>query len=48
VQVTKKPYIKEEAIVKRRALLTKKEIREDVTSDELDTSKIDKNKEYYI
>jgi len=41
-QVSKKPYVKEEAIVKKKAVTDKKEIREDVTSEELDTSKVDK------
>jgi uncharacterized protein (TIGR02271 family) len=45
-QVTKKPYLKEEAVVKKKAVTNKKEIREDVTSEELDTSNVDKNKEY--
>ncbi len=41
-QVSKKPYVKEEAVVKKKAVTDKKEIREDVTSEELDTSKVDK------
>ena len=41
-QVSKKPYVKEEAVVKKKAVTDKKEIREDVTSEELDTSNVDK------
>ena len=41
-QVTKKPYVKEEVVVKKKAVTDKKEIREDVTSEELDTSNVDK------
>ncbi|MCJ7637332.1 MAG: YsnF/AvaK domain-containing protein [Nitrososphaeraceae archaeon] len=41
-QVSKKPYVKEEAVVKKKAVTDKKEITEDVTSEELDTSKVDK------
>ncbi|MGZ5546712.1 MAG: YsnF/AvaK domain-containing protein, partial [Nitrososphaeraceae archaeon] len=41
-QVSKKPYVKEEVVVKKKAVTDKKEIREDVTSEELDTSKVDK------
>ena len=41
-QVSKKPYVKEEAVVKKKAITDKKEITEDVTSEELDTSKVDK------
>ncbi|MGZ5501389.1 MAG: YsnF/AvaK domain-containing protein [Nitrososphaeraceae archaeon] len=41
-QVSKKPYVKEEAVVKKKAVTDKKELREDVTSEELDTSKVDK------
>ena len=41
VEVTKKPYVKEEAVIKKKALNTEsnKEITEDVTSEELDTSR---------
>ncbi len=41
-EVTKKPYVKEEAVVKKKAFTDTKEITEDVTSEELDTSKVDK------
>ncbi len=41
-EVTKKPYVKEEAVVKKKAISDNKEITEDVTSEELDTSKVDK------
>ena len=41
-EVTKKPYVKEEVVVKKKVVTDKKEITEDVTSEELDTSKIDR------
>jgi uncharacterized protein (TIGR02271 family) len=41
-QVSKTPYVKEEAVVKKKAVTDKKEITEDVTSEELDTSNVDK------
>jgi uncharacterized protein (TIGR02271 family) len=41
-KVSKKPYLKEEAVIKKKGVTTKKKISEDVTSEELDTSKIDK------
>ena len=41
-EVTKKPYVKEEVVVKKKIVPDKKDITEDVTSEELDTSKIDK------
>ena len=41
-QVSKKSYVKEEAVVKKKAITDNKEITEDVTSEELDTSKVDK------
>ena len=41
-QVSKKPYVKEEVAVKKKKVTDKKEIREDVTSEELDTSNVDK------
>ena len=41
-QVSKKPYIKEEAVIKKKAFRDTKEITEDVTSEELDTSNVDK------
>ncbi len=39
VEVTKKPYVKEEAVIKKKAFTDNKEITEDVTSEELDTSR---------
>jgi stress response protein YsnF len=42
VKVTKKPYVKEEVAVKKKAVTDKKEITDEVTSEELDTSNIDK------
>ena len=41
-QVSKKPYVKEEAVIKKKAFKGTKEITEDVTSEELDTSNVDK------
>ncbi len=41
-QVSKKPYVKEEAVIKKKAFTDTKEVTEDVTSEELDTSNIDK------
>ena len=41
-QVTKKPYVKEEVVVKKKAVTDKKEITEEVTSEVLDDSNIDK------
>lgn len=41
-KVSKKPYLKEEAVIKKKGVTNKKKISEDVTSEELDTSKIDK------
>jgi uncharacterized protein (TIGR02271 family) len=41
-EVTKKPYVKEEVVVKKKTITDKKEITEDISSEELDTSKIDK------
>jgi uncharacterized protein (TIGR02271 family) len=40
--VTKKPYVKEEVVVKKKVVTDKKEITEDITSEELDTSNVDK------
>jgi uncharacterized protein (TIGR02271 family) len=37
-EVTKKPYVKEEVAVKKKKVTDKKEITEDVRSEELDTS----------
>ena len=42
-EVTKTPYVKEEAVVKKKAFTDKKEITEDVTSEELDTSNVDRD-----
>ena len=42
-EVTKKPYVKEEAVVKKTAVTDKKEVTEDVTSEELDTSNVDRD-----
>ena len=41
-EVTKKPYVKEEVVVKKKTVTDKKEITDEVTSEELDTSNIDK------
>jgi uncharacterized protein (TIGR02271 family) len=41
-EVTKKPYVKEEVVVKKKTVTDKKEITEDISSEELDTSKVDK------
>jgi uncharacterized protein (TIGR02271 family) len=41
-EVTKKPYVKEEIVVKKKTVIDKKEITEDISSEELDTSKVDK------
>jgi uncharacterized protein (TIGR02271 family) len=41
-EVTKKPYVKEEVAVKKKKVTDKKKVTEDVTSEELDTSNIDK------
>jgi len=41
-KVSKKPYVKEKAVIKKKGVTNKKKISEDVTSEELDTSKIDK------
>jgi uncharacterized protein (TIGR02271 family) len=42
-QVSKKPYVKEEAVIKKKAFTDTKKITEDVTSEELDTSNVDKD-----
>ncbi len=42
-EVTKTPYVKEEAVVKKKAFTDTKEITEDVTSEELDTSNVDRD-----
>ena len=41
-QVTKKPYVKEEVVVKKKKVTDKKKITEEITSEELDSSNIDK------
>jgi uncharacterized protein (TIGR02271 family) len=41
-QVSKTPYVKEEAVVKKKSFTDTKEVTEDVTSEELDTSNVDK------
>jgi uncharacterized protein (TIGR02271 family) len=41
-EVTKKPYVKEEVAVKKKKVTNKKKVTEDLTSEELDTSNIDK------
>ena len=41
-QVTKKPYVKEEVVVKKKTVTDRKEITEEVTSEVLDNSNIDK------
>ena len=40
-EVTKKPYVKEEVVVKKKVVTDKKEITDEVTSEELDTSKVE-------
>jgi uncharacterized protein (TIGR02271 family) len=41
-QVTKKPYVKEEVVVKKKTVTDRKEITKEVTSEVLDNSNIDK------
>jgi uncharacterized protein (TIGR02271 family) len=41
-EVTKKPYVKEEVAIKKKKVTDKKEITEEVTSEELDSSNIEK------
>jgi uncharacterized protein (TIGR02271 family) len=41
-QVTKKPYVKEEVVVKKKKVTDKKKITEEITSEELDISNMDK------
>jgi uncharacterized protein (TIGR02271 family) len=41
-EVIKKPYVKEEVAVKKKKVTDKKKVTEDVTSEELDKSNIDK------
>lgn len=44
-QISKKPYVKEEAVVKKKAFTDTKEVTEDVTSEELGTSNVDRDQE---
>jgi uncharacterized protein (TIGR02271 family) len=39
VEVTKKPYVKEEIVITKKAFTDTKEIKDDITSEELDTSR---------
>jgi uncharacterized protein (TIGR02271 family) len=41
-EVTKKPYVKEEVAIKKKAIKGKKKITDEITSEELDTSNVDK------
>ena len=41
-EVTKKPYVKEEVVVKKKVITDKKEITDEVTSEEVDTSNVNK------
>ena len=41
-EVTKRPYVKEEAVVKKKIVTDKKKITDEVTSEELNSSNIDK------
>ncbi len=41
-EVTKKPYVKEEVVVKKKAVTDNKEITDEITSEELDISNVDK------
>ena len=40
-EVTKKPYVKEEAVVKKKTVTDKKEMTDEVIPEELDTSKVE-------
>jgi uncharacterized protein (TIGR02271 family) len=42
VEVTKKPYVKEEVVIKKKTVTDNKEITEEVNSEELDSSNVDK------
>jgi len=42
VEVTKKPYVKEEVAVKKKKVTDKRKVTEDVTSEELDTSNVER------
>jgi uncharacterized protein (TIGR02271 family) len=44
VEVTKKPFVKEEVAIKKKIVTYKKEITEEVTLEELDSSNIEKEK----
>jgi uncharacterized protein (TIGR02271 family) len=41
-EVTKRPYVKEEVVVKKKIVTDKKEITKEITSEELDSSNIEK------
>ena len=41
-EVTKKPYVKEEVVIRKKIVTDKKEITEEITSEELDTSNLNK------
>ncbi len=41
-EVTKRPYVREEVVVKKKIVTDKKEITEEITSEELDSSNIEK------
>jgi len=41
-EVTNKPYVKEEAVVKKKTVTDKKEITDELSSEELDTSNVNK------
>jgi uncharacterized protein (TIGR02271 family) len=41
-EVTKKPYVKEEVVVKKKTVTDKKEITDEISSEEVDTSNVDK------
>ena len=42
-QISKKPYVKEEVAVKKKKVTDKKKVTKDVTSEELDTSNVDRD-----
>ena len=42
VEVTKKPYVKEQVVIKKNKVTDKKKVTEDVTSEELDTSNLER------
>ena len=41
-EVTKKPYVKEEVVVKKKTVTDKKEITDEISSEEVDTSNLNK------